>query len=165
MVNKIAGFLVKPINVLAFTVTLAMVVLVVAQVIFRYVLSVSVPWTEEVARVFFVWMIFMGTCLVEEDGSQVRTLLFVERFSRGIQIVWECVVTMTSILFQILLFVGSLKSFHSAAGISLGSLTWITYEVFFIPVIIASPVCVWFMINNLIIRIRKLRSEKGGTTA
>ena len=39
----------------------AIVVDVVAQVVFRYVLNSSLSWSEELARYIFVWIIFLGT--------------------------------------------------------------------------------------------------------
>jgi TRAP-type C4-dicarboxylate transport system permease small subunit len=42
---------------------MGMSVCVLLQVIFRYVLRVSVPWTEELARYFCVWMVFIGAAV------------------------------------------------------------------------------------------------------
>lgn len=156
MMKKISGWVIKPIHLIIVVVVMCMVLLATSQIVFRYILKISVPWTEEVARVFFVWMIFIGTVLVEEDGSQVRTMLVVDKLPPKLQIVWESVITATSVLFQLILFFGSIKSLDSAANISLGSVTWIRYWVFFVPVLIASPICIWYMITNLIAKKRKL---------
>lgn len=40
---------------------LIMVALVVTQIFCRFVINVSVPWTEEMARLCFVWIIFLGS--------------------------------------------------------------------------------------------------------
>ncbi len=163
MLQRISGLLAKPIHFIAALVVVCMILLATSQIVFRYVLSVSVPWTEEVARVFFVWMIFFGTCLVEEDGSQIRTQLVVENLPRPLQLVWETVITLNSIAFQAILFVGGILSWDSAEWIALGSLSWLSYRVFFIPVYIASPMCIFFMINNLVIRKRRLYPKAEGT--
>lgn len=147
--TKFSKMLGKPINALALFVTISMVVLAGSQVVFRYVLKVSVPWTEEVARVFFIWLIFIGTAKVEEEGSQVRTLLFIDKLPRALRFAWEVVISLCSILFQIILFIGSVQSFSSERHLSLGSVPWIDYRFLFAPVIIASPLCIYFMIANL----------------
>jgi TRAP-type C4-dicarboxylate transport system permease small subunit len=42
----------------------SMVVIVFAQVFFRYVLQDSPPWTEEFSRFNFIWLTFMGAVAV-----------------------------------------------------------------------------------------------------
>lgn len=150
MLNAVSGLLKKPVQAIALLVTVTMVVLAALQVLFRYILSVSVPWTEEVVRVLFIWMIFVGTALVESEGSQVRTMLLVDRFPRPLRLAWEAVITLVSILFQVVLLVGSIMSYSSASHLTLGSLPWLDYRVLFLPVIIAAPLCIWFMIANLV---------------
>ncbi len=147
--TTISELLKKPVHALALLVTVSMVLLAGAQVLFRYVFKVSVPWTEEVVRVFFIWMIFIGTIQVESEGSQVRTMMFIERFAAPIRLVWETIISLTSIAFQIILFIGSVQSYSSERHLSLGSVPWMDYRFLFLPVIIASPLCVFFMLKNL----------------
>ena len=60
----------------------AIVVIVFLQVIFRYVLRISVPFTEELARYLGVWLVFTGgAALVASDGH-IR-LTFVVDLARG----------------------------------------------------------------------------------
>ena len=59
MRKRINGIIIKPIKVLLFLSMLAMLLLVFFQVIFRH-LQITVVWTEEVARIFFVWMMTFG---------------------------------------------------------------------------------------------------------
>jgi TRAP-type transport system small permease protein len=42
----------------------SMVVIVFAQVLFRYVVQSSPPWTEEFSRFNFIWLTFMGSTAV-----------------------------------------------------------------------------------------------------
>ncbi|MDA8226350.1 MAG: TRAP transporter small permease subunit, partial [Desulfitobacterium hafniense] len=43
--------------------TAVMSVIILAQVIFRYVLEAPLPWSEEVARYLMVWGTFLGAGL------------------------------------------------------------------------------------------------------
>jgi hypothetical protein len=47
---------------------LAACLLAVVQVFFRYVLNNSLPWPEEVARLGFVWVVFLGMALGDPSG-------------------------------------------------------------------------------------------------
>lgn len=49
-----------------------MVALSILQVICRYVLKVSLSFTEELARFFFIWVTFLGTAMAMKKGQYVK---------------------------------------------------------------------------------------------
>lgn len=49
----------------------AMVVIVFANVVMRYLLSTSVIWSEEVARHLMIWLTFVGSGLALRTGAQL----------------------------------------------------------------------------------------------
>ncbi len=53
---------------------LTLVVLLFTQVVSRYVFSVSIPWTEELSRYVFLWMVFMGVSLGAKEGQHIRII-------------------------------------------------------------------------------------------
>jgi tripartite ATP-independent transporter DctM subunit len=59
---------------------LAACLLAVVQVFFRYVLNNSLPWPEEVARLGFVWVVFLGMALAIHRDAHLRIDL-VDRLS------------------------------------------------------------------------------------
>lgn len=57
--------------------TLAMLVLVLAaQIFFRYVLHIGLSWSEEVSRFAFVWFVYISASLAAQRGSHIRVTLF-----------------------------------------------------------------------------------------
>ena len=50
---------------------LAILALVNMQILFRYGLSVSVPWTEEVSRLLFVWLVFIGAAIGWREKAMI----------------------------------------------------------------------------------------------
>jgi TRAP-type C4-dicarboxylate transport system permease small subunit len=49
----------------------AMVVIVFANVVMRYVIGTSVIWSEEVARHLMIWLTFVGSGLALRTGAQI----------------------------------------------------------------------------------------------
>ena len=49
----------------------AVVVIVLIQVVTRYVLHIAVSWPEELARYILVWMMFLGAAVAEARHQQV----------------------------------------------------------------------------------------------
>lgn len=57
---------------------IAMTVLLFVQVVTRYVLGRSFTWTEEIATIFFVWMVYLGVCAAVLRRKHLRIDAFVE---------------------------------------------------------------------------------------
>jgi len=49
-----------------------MIALIFAQVLTRYVFDYSIPWSEELTRYLFVWMIFLSLNITIRDNLPIR---------------------------------------------------------------------------------------------
>src|SRR5689334_20217217 len=56
---------------LAVVLFIAILVLVNFQIFARFALSISVPWTEEVSRLVFVWLAFLGAAIGMREGTLI----------------------------------------------------------------------------------------------
>lgn len=52
---------------------------ITAQIVWRYVFNDSLTWTEELARYLFVWITFVGAALAIRDGTHIRMALVIDR--------------------------------------------------------------------------------------
>jgi len=55
-------------------------VIAFAQVVVRYLLGGSIPWSEEAARFLFIWLSFLGFSLTMNRGGHVGVDFFVALF-------------------------------------------------------------------------------------
>ncbi|KKM09916.1 hypothetical protein SY88_16455 [Clostridiales bacterium PH28_bin88] len=55
-----------------------MVVVVFLQVIFRFILKSSLPWSEELARYLMVWAVFIGASMGAKVGAHIGVEAFVK---------------------------------------------------------------------------------------
>ena len=65
--------------------TVAFVVMAVSlilQIVFRYVLAVVAPWTEELARFACIWAVFLGTAVCFEEGTHIKLDVILAKVSR-----------------------------------------------------------------------------------
>lgn len=126
-----------------------MVVIVILQVLFRYVMKVSVPWTEELARVLYAGVIFFGIVLVEGENLNIRTTFFIDKlpikWCRGILITSNVL----AILFVAMLFLGGIILIRKTSVYMLASLPFITKTVFYIPIVIAAPFIIWELMKQI----------------
>ncbi len=98
-----------------------MLILVVAQVVFRYFLQIAVPWTEEAARWFYAWQVFLGTSIAARQGLHLRLTLFVDRFSGRPRAALEFLSAALSLVFFGGIVWGSIVMIGSVAAVEAGS--------------------------------------------
>ena len=58
-------------------ISVVMVLVTLAQVVFRYVIAAPLPWSEELARYCFVWIVFLGGAVGLARGIHLGVDLFV----------------------------------------------------------------------------------------
>lgn len=56
-----------------------LLVVVGAQIFFRYALNHSLFWSEELARYLFIYLVFLGSASVLRQGRHIQVSFFVER--------------------------------------------------------------------------------------
>ncbi|MDT1061005.1 TRAP transporter large permease subunit [Paracoccus sp. CPCC 101403] len=76
----------RPIEILAAGLLLVMIVTVLANVFFRYVLATPLIWGDEVASISFIWMAMLGAALAVDRHEHMRLTVFLpllpERIAR-----------------------------------------------------------------------------------
>ncbi len=96
----------------------AMIIAVFAQVIFRYALKISVPWTEEFARLLFTWVSFLGAAIALRKKEHIFVDVILRRLPKRLT---------TAIA---LLFLGIILIFHGFllwGALCLMRITWTSY--------------------------------------
>lgn len=56
---------------------LILVAVLGAQVVARYILSIGIPWSEEVSRFAFIWFVYISASLAVQRSTHIRVTLFV----------------------------------------------------------------------------------------
>ena len=119
--TKVTRILWKLLEVGVLTAFVAMLVLATAQVFFRYVLQVSVPWTEEAARWFYAWQIFLGSALAAKRGLHLRATFLLERFPPPLRAVVDLIIGMAGVVFLGGITWGSLLMMRAVYPVEAGS--------------------------------------------
>ena len=136
------------------------VVLGILQVLFRFVLKISVPWTEEMMRALFIYIVFFGLILVERENGEVRTTMLIEKLPYKAYHIWESIVSVLSILFNVLVLIGCFQAMK-VTNTTLSALPQISMKMFFYPMVISLPLMVIYQIYHMIGHIRKLSGKPG----
>lgn len=77
-------------------ISVVMISVTLAQVVFRYVVAAPLPWSEELARYCFVWIVFLGGAIGLSRGIHLGVDLIVnmlpEPMRRGLDIVTNALI-------------------------------------------------------------------------
>ena len=98
-----------------------MLILMVLQVVFRYVLRVSVPWTDEVARSFFIWQIFLGAALAHRYSGHIQITILLDRLSSSKRRIFDFVIELFNFTVSGVILYGSIKMMFRTYGIFLST--------------------------------------------
>ena len=74
----------------------------------RYVMRATFQWYDEVARLCFVWMIFLGAAVAVRRGGHFRLHLLIDRFGASARRRADLLVTLIVIAFAAVLVAGGI---------------------------------------------------------
>ncbi len=118
--------LTRSLNIVAALLFAAALVLVNAQIVCRFILSISVPWTEEVSRLVFVWLAFLGAALGAREGS----LIVIDTLPEVVGPRWDAwigpIVRLFSLAVILFLVLGSIPLIRSVWPTTLATVDWIS---------------------------------------
>ena len=136
VLNKLCWLLEK-----LFCICLALAIIIItAQVLFRYVLKTPLSWSEQIGRYLFVWMLMLGLPVVYRKKQLMAFDLLVKKFKKRIQKVISIAGTILIIGFCIYFFVQSSDLCIETAGRIVPGI-----EIPYLAVYIAQPTCAVLM--------------------
>jgi TRAP-type C4-dicarboxylate transport system permease small subunit len=125
----------------------------VAQVTSRYTGLMFVPWTEEVARLLFVWVVWIGAAAAVFRGSHIRFGFLVERIPRPMQAGIGMVVTLGVAGFLLLLV------YHAYQIVQSTSSTFITINLSvkytYLSAVVGSSLMLLGLLGGMLSRLRR----------
>ena len=89
-----------------------MSLMVVVQVLLRYVFNYSFVWSEELIRYLMIWMVMIGSALVQARNEHVRIDFFPMLAGPRGRLVMETVFRLCTLIFLIIVFLYGIKMVH-----------------------------------------------------
>jgi len=82
----------------------------------RYVMHATFQWYDEVARLCFVWMVFLGAASAVRRGAHFRLHLLIDRFGPRLRRATDLVVGLLVVVFAGVLVAGGVAIWPVARG-------------------------------------------------
>ncbi len=107
--GRLLQFFEKTVSIMAIAALMAMVLLVFVNVALRYVLNSGLPWSEEVARLCFVWVVFFGIILAAKEKSHLAVDIVSANLSPKISLYLSYVTRLITLFLMLALIIGGVK--------------------------------------------------------
>ncbi|MGD1818557.1 MAG: TRAP transporter small permease [Pleomorphochaeta sp.] len=109
IIGKIHGIVIDILTKFLVVLSMLITCTVFLNVLSRYILEISLPWSEELARFMFIWLSFIGAVIANAQFSHMRLDFIVEKLPVKTAKVVEGISYLVAIVLFVFLFIGSLR--------------------------------------------------------
>ena len=128
---------------------LAIVLITLAAVIWRYALNSPIAWIEQVSNMLFIWMIFVGSAILYRQMLHIAVDFALAWLPETVKPIYFWVVEALNLLFIVLLFVYSLKLSIDVLDNTTGALD-ITPAWYYFSAPVASAMMILFFVEKIV---------------
>lgn len=129
---------------------LFMLICCLLQVLFRFVLHISAPFTEEFARMGYIWMVFLSLPILESKNEQLKVTFFFDKIPLAIRAVLYWLMSAAYVVLLAFTTYGAVRYFQSASTMTFASVTWLLMSYQYIPVVIGCVLGILYIIQRAI---------------
>jgi TRAP-type C4-dicarboxylate transport system permease small subunit len=141
--------------------TLTLVGLVSANVVARYAFNTGFAWVEELSRLCFVWMVFLGAYVALRRGAHLAIHALVDRLPRVARLVAITVGQLVMAAFLVVLVEGAASLVHES--FAFGTLTpvlGISTGWSYLPIAVAGVLMLCEVVRQLAQTVGQLRGQE-----
>lgn len=87
----------------------AIVLITLAAVWWRYVLDSPISWIEQVSNILFIWIVFLGTAVLYRQNLHIGVDFLLGMVGERSRRIWKWAIDVANLVFIVVLFVTSLQ--------------------------------------------------------
>jgi TRAP-type C4-dicarboxylate transport system permease small subunit len=137
---------------------LLMFVITFFQVLSRVVLNTSSVWSEELARLTYVVMVFLGAALLVRDDGLIRVTALTDRVSRRTGKIFRVLTDLFCVPFVVVMTWGAWTNARANWTTYAPTIDWLSFGYVYLAIFFSGLLMLWYLLGNLI---RDTRSTLG----
>jgi TRAP-type transport system small permease protein len=141
----------------ALLLAMASFVVIMAEVVLRYVIGSSMEWTDEISRLLLVWMTFSGIGLVIREKKEIFAQVFSQKLSSRAKNLWSFLIDLLVFAFNLFLVIYGIQMTHFSWDIRSESLE-LPFSYFYVSIPFGALLALFYLGQ----RIRKNWAGQGG---
>jgi len=120
------------------------------QVLARTTFQISAVWSEELARLTYVWMVFLGVPVLIRESGLIRVTVLVDRvgqkISRGLRLVTD----LLTLPFLVVITWGAWTNTRLNWNTFAPTVEWLRMGYVYLVIAIAGLAMLWYQLANLV---------------
>lgn len=120
------------------------------QVLARTVLHISAVWSEELARLTYVCMVFLGAGVLIKDDGFIRVTVLVDRIGRRAAAILRFITDLALIPFLVVITWGAWTNTRLNWNTVAPTVDWLRIGYVYLVVFISGLLMLWYLLLNLV---------------
>ncbi|MBQ6117045.1 MAG: TRAP transporter small permease [Oscillospiraceae bacterium] len=158
--SKFMDVIEKIIRILLFVTVAVMVVVMIYQVILRYVFSASNSWSEELCRYLFIYSVMLGAAIAVRRNSHLQIDVLTSRFSPKLKNIVTIVATVAGIVFLGYLFIYSVELMKTGVKTASAGIPGVNMAMTYFAIPLGIVLMVLCSIEVILKNVHELRAGK-----
>jgi TRAP-type C4-dicarboxylate transport system permease small subunit len=132
------------------------------QVLARAVFQISAVWSEELARLSFVCMVFLGAAVLIKDDGLIRVTSLIDRIGKRPAAVLRIITDLAIIPLLGIITWGAWTNTRLNWNSFAPTVDWLRMGYVYLIIAVAGLVMLWYQVINLVEQVRKSLVRKAG---
>lgn len=129
-----------------------MFVIMLLQVLSRYVLKIGMPWTDEAARFLFLWSTFLGAAIAQRSNSHIRVSILTDRLRGKVKQIFVIAASSIEAVVSIIIVIGTILMMKKTYGILASSIP-IGYSWIYLSLALGVSIIVVLLLTDIVKKI------------
>jgi TRAP-type C4-dicarboxylate transport system permease small subunit len=125
------------------------------QVLARAVFQISAVWSEELARLSFVCMVFLGAAVLIKDDGLIRVTSLIDRIGKRPAVVLRVITDLAIIPLLAIITWGAWTNARLNWNSFAPTVDWLRMGYVYLIITIAGLAMIWYQVINLVEQVRK----------
>ena len=119
-------------------------------------MKISVPWTEELSRLFFIYVGFTGTAIATREKELIVVDVLLTRLPEKARIVFDALIQVIVFAFYCVMLVGAIRMFISTKNTYFQSMPFLSNGWTYMAVIIGMAASLFGLLVNAFNSVREV---------
>jgi len=128
------------------------------QVVSRVALATSSVWSEELARLTYVVMVFLGAALLVRDDGLIRVTVLTDRVGKRTGKIFRILTDLFCVPFVVIMTWGAWTNARANWTTYAPTIDWLSFGYVYLAIFFSGLLMLWYLAGNLI---RDTRSTLG----
>ena len=141
--------------------SLVIFVVTFAAVVFRYLLHAPLPWTQDVIRLAFTYMIYIGAAYCVRENANLNIDVGLSLLGKRTRVVVEIIINIILFGFFIFLLIFGLQFAETGVN-QTSSYLMLPMKIYYMGVPLSGAFMAFYVVMNIIKQIKGLATKEGG---